>query len=298
MKGISIMKRAYICAGVLLLVVGSAFAEKQTLIPGQQTMVARRTHKPVVIDGVLNPAEWSAAIPVHVNAVKPGEAPGLVPMVDWGVGPMPLSPPRNQDDCSYTIRAMYDDNYLYVAVDVADDIIKTGNPAILWLDDVVELYIDGDQKSPDDWANGIAYQIDTSAVGTTDLYWFGYPEPLGVNYTSAAGLRPRGYLVEARISLDSIQMSNGGKPELGSKIGFNVTVGDNDTGLVGDPWFWGWSVVDDGYYHIPNPETTGIPFDPTNWFKNTPSSYLAWDGSYENWAYSNASNWGTLYFAP
>lgn len=290
------MKRAYICAGALLLVVGSAFADQQTLIAGQQTMVARRTHTPVVIDGELNPAEWAAAIPVHVDAVKPTAAPGLVPMVMS----MPLNPPRNQDDCSYTIRAMYDDNYLYVAVDVADDIIKTGNPVLLYLDDVVELYIDGDLKSPDDWANGIAYQIDTSAVGTTDLYWSGWPVPL-VMYTSAAGLRPRGYLVEAQIPLDSIQMSNGGKPEPGSKIGFNVTVGDNDTGLVGDTWFLGDPSLyfyDDGYYHIPNPETTGIPFDPNNWFKNTPSSYLAWDGSYENWAYSNASNWGTLYFAP
>ncbi len=191
---------------------------------------------------------------------------------------------------------MYDDRFLYVAVDVADDvIIKTGNPVYPWLDDVVELYVDGDTRLLGDM--GVtAFQLDTSAVGVMALY----PDPnMGVDWTAAAGMRPRGYLVEARISLDSIHMANGGAPGPGSKIPFDVAVGDNDTGLIGDPWFWGDPYYDGGYFYIPNPDTPGNPpFDPDNWFKNTPSSFMAWDGSSADWDNYDVTAWGTLFFKP
>lgn len=285
--------RTVLYSVAILLLAGPAIrADKQTTEAGQQLMTARRTTKPVVIDGVFGSREWSAAIPVHVSAIKPDMAPGLVP---WQGLPFVLNPPDNQDDSSFTIRAMYDDTYLYVAVDVADDIIETGNPVHLWLDDVAEIFIDGDTKSPEDW--GVtAFQLVTSAIGQTALY----PDPvMGIDWTSAAGMRPRGYLVETRVNLDSIVMADGGAPGLGSKIGFNVAVGDNDTGLIGDPWFWGDPFFDDGYFHIPNPDVAGNPlFDENNWFKNTPSSYVAWDGNSPDWFNGDASTWGTLYFVP
>jgi len=286
------MKTVWFCVAVLLLAGPAVRADKQTTEAGMQKMTARRTNKPAVIDGVFSPREWSAAIPVHVSAIKPDMAPGLVP---WQGLPYAVNPPDNQDDSSFKVYAMYDEDYLYIAVDVADDIIKTGNPENLWLDDVAEIYIDGDTKSPDDW--GVtAFQLATSAIGQMALY----PDPtMLVNWTSAAGMRPRGYLVEARISLDSILMANGGAPGPGSKIGFNVAVGDNDTGLIGDPWFWGDPYFDDGYFHIPNPDVPGNPpFDENNFFKNTPSSYIAWDGSSLDWGNGDASAWGTLYLAP
>jgi len=125
MKGLSPIRRFYVCVTIILLAVVNAFADQQTPMPGQQIMVACRTNKPVVLDGVLGPAEWSAAIPVHVNAVKPGTAPGVIPHV-------PEFPyvvrPDNPDDLSFTIRAMYDNNNLYVAVEVADDVLIASNP--------------------------------------------------------------------------------------------------------------------------------------------------------------------------
>jgi len=255
-------------------------------------MTARRTNKPPVIDGVFSPREWSAAIPVHVDAIKPDMAPGLVP---WQGLPSALNPPDNQDDSSFTVRAMYDDTYLYVAVDVADDIIKTDYPdvpgAIAWLDDVVEMFIDGDKGT----LGNPLLQLDTTA--SSQLVQFSGP---ALDWSSAAGMRPRGYLVETKISLAGIEEAVGlAALGPGSQIGFNVTAGDDDTGLIGDPWFIGDPYLDDSYFHVPNPDVPGNPpFDPNNYFKNTPSSFLAWDGSSENWFVFDETAWGTLYFAP
>src|SRR5437773_12400847 len=103
------MKSLYYGVAILLLAGLGVQANQQTTEAGKQRMTARRTTKPVVVDGDFSPGEWSAAIPVHVDAIKPGEAPGLVP---WQGLPYAINPPQNQDDSSFTIYAMYDDNYL------------------------------------------------------------------------------------------------------------------------------------------------------------------------------------------
>src|SRR5262245_49637028 len=102
----------FCCFIPVLLVAGSHVrADQQNSEPGKHKVTARRTTKPVVIDGVFSPNEWSAAIPVHVDAVHPGTAPGLVP---WQGLPFAINPPDNQDDSSFTIYTMYDDKNLYV----------------------------------------------------------------------------------------------------------------------------------------------------------------------------------------
>jgi len=275
-------------------------------------MTARRTTKPVVIDGAFSPGEWSAPTPIHVDAVKPGEAPGLVPFF--------INPPNNQDDLSFEVYAMYDDDYLYIAVDVADDIIISDNPEVPWADDVVEIFLNGDKQPFDleavrdvpDWfgvlPNNEGFQLDTSVGNIRAVY----PSDLvQVNWDSHAALRPRGYLVEARISLDSINTidnswftnpdlppadENGDptqsvppgatfspvfrRPQPGDTIGFNVTVGDDDSGRQPG-----------------NPDPFADSYNRTDLVPN-PSSYLAWDGSSLNWYYADESAWGTLYFAP
>ena len=85
---------------LLLLSVAGLLAGPPSALAGTQTLKARFTERAVVIDGVLEPAEWSRAIPVHVTASGSGSPPGLVP---WFV-----SPPDNQDDSSFKINAMYD----------------------------------------------------------------------------------------------------------------------------------------------------------------------------------------------
>jgi len=311
------MKSVYYCLAILLLAGAGVRADQQTTEAGKQVITARRTTKPVVIDGVFSPGEWSAAIPVHVNAVKPDSAPGLVP---WQGLPYALNPPDNQDDSSFTIYAMYDDDYLYVAVHVADNTIISDNPDLPFLDDDVEIYIDGDNQLDDlnairdvpDWfgvlPNNEGFQLVTTSGNVRAVY----PSPVvEVNWDSYAGLRPRGYVIENRISLDSINTIDNSwwtnpdmtpadfegdptqsnppgaifspvfrRPQPGDSIGFNVTVGDDDSGRQpgsDDPWQDGYNRTD----LVPNP-----------------SSYTAWDGSSANWFYADETAWGTLYFAP
>jgi hypothetical protein len=278
---------------VILTVFGTnVFADQQTSVAGKQLITARYTDRPAVIDGVFAPGEWSAAIPLHVKANKPATAPGLVPKLP----DVPfLVPPDNQDDSSFTIYAMYDADNLYVAVNVADDILMNDGP-VAWLDDDVELFVDGDQQ-PFDWAaalfcgpnnpdcpepviNNEGFQILTSVGGDRLTAPDNNP---AIVWESKTGLRPRGFLAEFRIPLDSINTVDtlfftGGDPNAGFRrpspgdtIGFNVTVGDDDNG-------------GDGYLRSePAAHTDG---------------YIAWDGSSLNWDVLNEDDWGNLYFAP
>jgi len=301
----------------LLLAAPGVRADKQTTEAGQQVMTAHRTTKPVVIDGVFSPGEWSAAIPVHVSAIKPDMAPGLVP---WQGEPWAVNPPDNQKDSSYKVYTMYDEDYLYIAVDVADDNIISDNPENPWLDDDVEIFIDGDNQPYDmdainffsDWfgvlPNNEGFQVVTSAGNVAKVY----PSPvIQVDWSSRAGLRPRGFLIETRISLDSINTIDNSwwtnadmtpadeegdptqslppgavfdpvflRPQPGDSIGFNVVVADDDCGLK---------------------PASSNPFDDslnrTDLVPN-PCSYTAWDGTSLYWYYAEELAWGTLYLAP
>jgi Carbohydrate family 9 binding domain-like len=267
------------------------FADKETSIAGQQLIIARYTNTPAVIDGVVAPGEWTAAIPVHVKANHPATAPGLVP----NLPDLLLFPPDNQDDSSYTIYTMYDDDNLYVAVNVADDIRINDGP-VAFLDDDVELFIDGDKQPfdllaalvcgpsnpdcPEPVINNEGFQILTSVGGDRATLPDNNP---AIVWESKTGPRPRGFLAEFRIPLDSINtidtsfFTDGDpsagfrKPSPGDTIGFNVTVGDDDNG-------------GDSYLR----SEPGVHTD----------NYIAWDGSSLNWNAGAEQDWGSLYLAP
>jgi hypothetical protein len=184
---------------------------RETTIPGKQVMVANYTSHPPTIDGVFHPFEWRGAIPVYVDGSTPATAPGVVPNIPW----LPnLRPPDSPEDSSFTIYTLYDENYLYVAVNVTDDIVITDSD-LPYLDDDVEVMIDGDRR-PGDWAmaicgppncqtpvvNNEGFKLTTSARGAIDTSWWSY-------YFPNSGFRP---------------------PQPGDTIGFNVAVGDDDNG--------------------------------------------------------------------
>lgn len=118
---------------------------QQTSIPGKQFMVARYTSTPPVIDGVFSPGEWQGAIPVYVDGSTPATAPGVVPNIP---GLPFLFPPDSPASSSFTIYTLYDDNNLYIAVDVNDNIVICDGP-VPFLDDDAEIMIDGDRRPGD-----------------------------------------------------------------------------------------------------------------------------------------------------
>jgi hypothetical protein len=255
----------------LLLSAGGFLISSPAAVAGTQQITARASSRSVAIDGVFSPAEWSAAVPLHVKANQPGGPPGLVPW--W------IAPPDNQDDSSFTIYAMHDGSNLYVAVDVADNVL-VNDSFTPWLNDVVEVLIDGDRRPGDAEAgvnsgqpNNEGFQLITTVGGNRDTQPPGLPS---IVWESRAGRRPRGFVVEVRIPFSSINTHDtspwtGGTPgfrppQPGDTIGFNVTVGDQD-------------VPGTGSYDYPN-------------------GYIAWDGDSANWHIFDEKAWGTLYLAP
>lgn len=267
----------------------------ETRIPGKQVMAANYTSHPPVIDGVFQPSEWAGANPVHVDGNTPASAPGVVPNIPW----IPtLLPPDSPADSSFTIYTLYDDNYLYVAVDVTDDIVFTDSD-LPWLDDDAEIMVDGDRQ-PDDWnmaslcgpsnpncpipvANYEGYKLTTSARGDQLVDPSNHPN---IVWDSKADLTRKGFVVEYKISLDSINTIDTSwwtdssaaagfrRPQPGDIIGFNVAVGDDDNG--GDSYLRSFS------------GQVGARSD----------SFTAWDGRSIGWNVTAERDWGNLYFAP
>jgi hypothetical protein len=288
-----------LCPITYLMVVGtlvlstSALAQEKgtTRIPGKQFMVARYTNTPPVIDGVFSPGEWQRAVPVYVNGSTPATAPGVVP----NIGLPYLFPPDSPADSSFTIYALYDDNNLYVAVDVTDDIVICDGP-VPYLDDDAEIMIDGDRQPgdihmalvcgpnnpdcPNPVVNNEGFKLTTSVCNQSLTDPSNNPT---IVWQSKAGLRPHGFVVEFRVPLDSINTidtswfsslfpgSGFRRPQPGDIIGFNVAVGDDDNG--------GLSYL----RSEPAPHTDG---------------YTAWDGRSVGWYVFAERDWGNLYLAP
>jgi len=275
-----------------------------TTIPGKQIMVTNYTSHPPIIDGVFRPWEWMGAAPVYVDGSTPGTPPGIVPKIDW----LPyLVPPDSPADSSFTIYTLYDDNYLYIAVNVTDDYVYTDSPDTPWLDDDVEIMIDGDRKPgdmamaslcgpsgsdpkncPNPVSNFEGYKLNTSAAG---IQWVDPANHPDIVWDSKASRTRTGFVVEFKVSLDSINTIDtswwsGGsldagfrRPQPGDIIGFNVGVGDDDNGGCG----YARNFCSDP---IPNPLRS--------------DSYTAWDGRSVGWTVgaSAEQEWGNLYFAP
>jgi len=148
----------------------------------------------------------------------------LVPH-DKGTGPAP-----NDADASIEFAAVADDSWLYVAIDIKDDVIKSGETND-WQDDSVEIYIDANHARAGAYQNDDAQiTIDASNIGgniqNPHLTGSGGGADTGthVAVVEAAG----GWVVEAAIPLNNAKWNI--NPSPGNVIGFNVHFNDDDDG--------------------------------------------------------------------
>jgi len=131
-----------------------------------------------------------------------------------------------QSDFSAQWRAMFDNNYLYVLVEVKDATLKAPpygpNP---WDDDAVEIYIDGNNDKATSYdANDHQFGFNWGiAATTTNMY--GSATRTGIVYSipSVSG----GYNLAAKIPWSTI---GGTAPTNGKLIGFDININDNDGG--------------------------------------------------------------------
>ena len=169
-----------------------------------------------VLDGDLD--EWQTLLymPVdHLNQVQVG-------VTDWD----------GEADSSLCAWAAYDDEHLYLAARVRDDLLIPNNstPSSLWDGDAVELYFSGaDQDQPGRGAN---YQADDFRLGVgygqTTVYDIGRGTPL-VGAAVATQDLADGYALEMRVPFAALY---GFAPSLNREIGLDLALDDAD-GTVG-----------------------------------------------------------------
>ena len=185
----------------------------------------------VVIDGDFS--EWTAPEQNVINSVVFGAA-------NW----------TDAMDCSGSVRAAWDEDYLYFAVKVKDDVyVQEGVEEKIYLGDSIEIvfdrYVSGDYylqaMTADDYQIGISpgrYGIETCYVVNGKMSVGCTPEPpqaymwtpkinAGVKNQIKIGAKEDGatYQVEFKIPWDLLGVAN---PNPGDHYGFAISISDND----------------------------------------------------------------------
>jgi hypothetical protein len=129
--------------------------------------------------------------------------------------------PAGAADASASLRCGWDTQWLYVLVDVSDNILLADS-STLWDDDGIEIAFDGDRDRACCGAKDHQFTI----VLDSRLGDFGVlqgPSPLGWTVAPRLG----GYVVEAAIPMPMILS---GSPISGALLGFNWALNDDDDG--------------------------------------------------------------------
>ena len=177
-----------------------AWAQKaETGIPAS----VKKASRSVVIDGTAEDL-WSEAC-------------------EYKIGNVIYSPPSNDEDFSASYKAVYDEKNLYVLVDVADDNLKNDSDEF-WLDDAVEVFIDADNSKSGSYGDN-DYQFHFGwADANPSMGESQHNQTEGVEF--AVGRADAGYRVEIKFPWATL----GVKPSVGTKIGLDVHVNDDDDG--------------------------------------------------------------------
>jgi len=164
-----------------------------------------------VIDAKVDDV-WARASVQYIKATNDGTAP---------TGPA---------DCSGQFRVLYDTTYLYVLVDVNDDVlVQDSDPTQGWLDDRIEIFIDGDnsKNATQDGKNDYQYCFRWNhGVVEVPVEWYRSPASLaGVQYAVVA--TASSYRMEVKLPWTTMI---GGAAQAGRLIGIDVMVDDDDDG--------------------------------------------------------------------
>ncbi len=236
---------AALSCGLALVGMAPALGQGRDTLDPTKTRYALPLPEPPVIDGVIDVdgESWNLA----------GGAAGTHWQIQYdadledlyrGGGPVeggPSDPPWDATDLGCTIFAGYDEDNLYIAVRVVDDWPLNDDAAegsenqSTWLDDSVEIFIDGDNSNyPERDTTGTNPEVvDTGGqfvITANNAYRQaeagnpGYGEDAA--WYALTALSFDGYEAEFRISWDTL-----GNPEPGDIIGFTVAVNDDD-GIV------------------------------------------------------------------
>ena len=185
---------------------------------------------PVTIDGTVE-AQWSNAVSQAVSYPAQGTVSGAA-------------------DLSGSWKTLWDANYLYVLVDVTDNVRVSDSPGNRWDDDSIELFIDPDDSKSNTYSGDFQFG-------------FGWNDPAvytGINSNaSTAGVlsgymnTASGYVYEIAVPWTTL----GTTPAAAGQIGISVQVNDDDDGAARDGKL-SWTPDPDAAYYDPRVFGTGI----------------------------------------
>jgi hypothetical protein len=216
------------------------------------------------IDGTID-GLWSGYPGFSLSAVKAGAA-----------------NITNAADLSASFKVTRDATYLYVLIDVNDNVLRIDGPAN-WQKDNVELYIDyGNDKlscctyGGNDHAYNFVYSVGTINVGPGNS--------TGVTFGQTVKAGNTGYVMEVRLPWSTL----GGTPAAGDFLGIEVEVNDSDAGPDRDSKIAWTAAATDGAWQDPSQfgtlQIAGCP-------NPLPVELLAFTGEMEN--ETVVLNWAT-----
>jgi hypothetical protein len=158
------------------------------------------------------------------------------------------APAEGREDLTAFYRAMWDQDNLYVLVNVMDDVLKNDSDEF-YFDDCVEVFIDPDNsKSPNYSDNDYQYFFEW-AQANPQMGESQHSRTDGVEF--AVRRTDVGYRVEIRFPWSTL----GTDPAVGKKIGIDVHVNDDDDGGERDTKVM-WRSVEDNTWQ--NPRAMGV----------------------------------------
>lgn len=194
--------------------------------PNKPFLIARADVAPV-IDGAMESIWLDKSASISITNIPTG------------------APASGPDDLSATAYALWDDDAIYVFVDVVDDVLVFNESDEPWQDDAVEVFIDGDNAKTNaaydendaQFTVGLNFDMLTGRQGR---------EGMGDGVDFATATTATGYTVELMVPWVNLQRT----PGVGVDIGFEVQVNDDDDGGDRDSkltWFdasdnaWQWA---------------------------------------------------------
>jgi hypothetical protein len=190
---------------------GTMTSSIQTVNVGGATTTMQVTSTPIVVTpgtGGSVDATWSSYPSFAANHRQSG------------------STPINDANLGASFKAIYDNNYLYILVDVTDNISDFNNTTNAWDNDAVELFIDiGKDAGTSYGANDQHYMFSRSGIFAQEDHSHSLTNITYGVIEKGAGL---GYYLEAKLSWAT--MGGPVPPVAGSALGFDIAAGDADGG--------------------------------------------------------------------
>ena len=210
----------------------------------------------ITLDGKLSPDEYGMFEGINVT---PGSPDGDIGNA-WILSFAQSKEWEGADDSSFTYWVAHDSEFLYVGVDVLDDVVRSNDPnPQFWKDDAIEIIVDANNDRANvntdqageffnDYGghNYFNYEgrfsrwdedLEEPFIGWANAVDWSYgPEGEVYGFSEETA---NGWSLEVKFHKSQFEDENGGGPiEIGDRIGFNIGMDDDDGEDLAIQYWW------------------------------------------------------------